>query len=87
MRDRSPSPAPLLFIWYLLENFLKYILEYNVEEDFKMTSIYHLYCCCSICKKELTVQNLERHYQKHIEDQKPKAYCKQCKKPVYVNHP
>lgn len=28
-------------------------------------SKFHLYCCCVVCRKELTAQNLDEHHNKH----------------------
>lgn len=45
-------------------------------------STFHLYCSCIICKRELTVQNLGAHHQKHST---PPLLCQVCNQPITIH--
>lgn len=46
---------------------------------------FQLFCSCIICKTETSVQNISRHYDKHLEAPKePKNKCLQCETLTYT---
>lgn len=46
-------------------------------------SNFLLFCSCVICKKQITVQSISQHIEKHEKDSNIKGYCLQCNEPLY----
>lgn len=43
---------------------------------------FQLFCSCTICKEQVSVQNIKRHYNRHL----PTGQCKQCGADTFKNN-